>query len=52
MTEELKLYAISLARHVFCEIQLMRFIARVKKEASTRQDVEKIYKEMRKPLKK
>jgi hypothetical protein len=52
MTEELVFYAISLARPVFCEIQLLRLIARVKKEATTRQDVEKIYKEMRKPLKK
>ena len=45
--EELIQYAIKRARPKFCEVILSRFVARIEKEATSIEDVEKIFSEMR-----
>jgi hypothetical protein len=47
LLEELERYAIELARPVFCETVLGRFLQRVRKEAQTREDVKAIFLEIR-----
>lgn len=40
-------YGIKLARPRFCEVILSRFIGRIRLEAMTVEDVDRIYREMR-----
>lgn len=49
--DELINHATKIARPSFCEIQLSKFIFRVTQEATSIEDVEKIFVEMRKPTK-
>jgi hypothetical protein len=45
--EELVAYAIKRARPKFCEVILSRFVGRIKKEAKSIEDVERIFCEIR-----
>jgi hypothetical protein len=45
--EELVTYAIKRARPKFCEVILSRFVARIRKEAQSIEDVERIFHEIR-----
>lgn len=45
--EELVAYAIKRARPKFCEVILSRFVGRIRKEAKSIEDVERIYSEIR-----
>lgn len=45
--EELVAYGIKRARPKFCEVILSRFVGRIKKEAQSIEDVERIFCEIR-----
>lgn len=45
--EKLVEYGIKLARPRFCEVILSRFVGRIRAEAKSVEDVDKIYSEMR-----